>query len=386
MRQQRHRCTALGAGVFALLYTTAAAGSVVVSVHRVPSPNNGAGPNLLAAAAVLRSGEAWTVGSRASAPNAATDVLVEHLGPSGWNLSAAPSPGGSSVLAAVSGSCSRDVWAAGWHFPAGNGLTLTEHWNGTAWSIVPSPNRSGSGFLAAVTARTPTDAWAVGFWDGNNGFPEVLVEHWNGTAWTIQHAPQTPSLINQLTGVVALASNDVWAVGFGSDPESGIPEALIDHFDGTSWHLVTTPGRLNRQLNGVAATSADDVWAVGSQLHGTVTSGLVEHWNGTFWSVVPSPAAPSGSNTLTAVTARSTTEAWAVGWSDATPSSARAVVTELWTGSAWVALPAIGAGSGDSTLLGVGEGVGGQVWAVGSGNDATGTPRTLIMANCPLCA
>jgi hypothetical protein len=386
MWQRGHRIgVVIVAGTTALLLSGTAAGSAVVSFHRVPSPNHGPGPNSLAAISVLSTGQAWAVGSQASPPSAATGVLVEQLTQGGWKLSAAPEPRGPSVLGAVSGSGPRDVWAAGWHFPTGNGLTLTEHWNGTAWSIVPSPNRSGSGFLTALSARTPTDAWAVGWWDDNNGFPEVLVEHWDGTDWTIRSAPQTPNFINQLTGVVAIASNDVWAVGYGSDPESGTQQAFIDHFDGTAWQLVTSPAPFNRQLNGVAASSADDVWAVGSQSHGAVTEALVEHWNGTSWSIVPSPA-PSGSSTLTAVTAHSATEAWAVGWSQATPSSPRAVAGERWTGSAWVAIPTPVAGNGDSVLLGIGEAADGQVWAAGSSNSAAGVARTLVMANCPLCA
>jgi hypothetical protein len=46
------------------------------------------------------------------------------------------------------------------------------------------------------------------------------------------------------------------------------------------------------QLSGVAATSASNAWAVG-YTGSTSPKPLIEHWNGTAWTRVPSPGGAS---------------------------------------------------------------------------------------------
>jgi hypothetical protein len=54
---------------------------------------------------------------------------------------------------------------------------------------------------------------------------------------------------------------------------------LVEHWDGTSWSVVSSPGpNSSRNLEGIAAISASDIWAAG-------TIGI-ENWNGTSWSLV----------------------------------------------------------------------------------------------------
>jgi hypothetical protein len=376
--------------VSAIAVLLASAGSAlaiaVITLRVVPSPNVGSGPNSLAAAEVVPTGEAWAVGVHATSTTADTSTLIERSVGAGWTLVPSPSPtGGADVLAAVSGTSASDVWAAGWRFKLGNGMTLIEHFNGTAWSLVPSPNHLGSGFLAGVSAVSPSNAWAVGSYDDNNGFPNVLVEHWNGVAWKEVATPETPSLINQLTAVKAISSSNVWAVGFGLDPESGTDEALIVHWNGVSWKLVPNPDPLNRSFAGIAATAANDVWAVGSQFNSSgAPRGLIEHWNGFSWTLVPSPAPTGFDLVLSAVTALRKSEAWAVGWSNSTATSPRTATAERWDGMHWRWVSTTGLGAGDSALFGVTEDSDGQVWAAGA-QRPSGTDRTLVMANCPEC-
>ena len=71
-------------------------------------------------------------------------------------------------------------------------------------------------------------------------------------------------------GVVAVTSNDVWAVGAKDISSTGAAKPLIEHFSGTSWSRVTgatwsiivspKPG----ELVGVTALSDGTVGAVGS--------------------------------------------------------------------------------------------------------------------------
>ena len=61
------------------------------------------------------------------------------------------------------------------------------------------------------------------------------------------------------------------------------------HWDGTAWAIVTTPslGTVSL-LSGVAAIATNDVWAVGNTRVGTANQTLTMHYDGTSWSIVPS--------------------------------------------------------------------------------------------------
>jgi hypothetical protein len=98
-----------------------------------------------------------------------------------------------------------------------------------------------------------------------------------------------------------LAPNDVWAAGYYTQDVNSTRPALtlIEHFDGTSWKIVTSrnvgPNSVyqSNQFYGITAVSASDIWAFGS-FFAADGSGqqatLVEHYDGTTWRIVPSPS------------------------------------------------------------------------------------------------
>jgi hypothetical protein len=111
-------------------------------------------------------------------------------------------------------------------------LTLVEHWDGTQWSVIPSPNGStGSGvqnILTGVSGFATNDLYAVGFVNdaSTSGEPRTLVEHFDGTQWSIIPSPG-PGVAQHLNGVFARrGSRQVWAAGASStlpfDPETGL--------------------------------------------------------------------------------------------------------------------------------------------------------------------
>src|SRR5262249_20137132 len=79
-----------------------------------------------------------------------------------------------------------------------------------AWRIVASPNGTLASRLWAVVAIATNDVWAVGETDGH-----ALTEHWNGSAWSIVPAPYPTGngVQSALRAVAAASTNDVWAVG-----------------------------------------------------------------------------------------------------------------------------------------------------------------------------
>jgi hypothetical protein len=101
----------------------------------------------------------------------------------------------------------------------------------------------------------------VGRYGNHDGGPldQTLIEHWNGARWTVVPSPDPggSSQDNDLWGVAAVATGDVWAVGgVGSflDPDASSPLAL--HWDGASWTQVSVPAPTVGELLGVATEPA----------------------------------------------------------------------------------------------------------------------------------
>jgi hypothetical protein len=115
----------------------------------------------------------------------------------------------------------------------------------------------------------------------------------------------------------------VWAAGVTVDG-SGSDRPLIEHWNGASWSVaaVPDPGQIS-VLTAVTATSTTNALAVG--FSGFPTSQqLTERWNGIVWSPVSTgtDVIPEG------VAAMSVGNAWAVG-----------SVIQHWNGTAWTTAP-----------------------------------------------
>jgi hypothetical protein len=246
---------------------------------------------------------------------------------------------------------------------------------GGGWNVVPSPNTgSPNNYFSGVVAIAPDDVWAVGGYGVLGSSAQQLIEHWDGKSWSIATSP-TLAMPNELLAVTAVAANDVWAVG-GYDSGGQAP---IQHWNGSTWDVVPNPnpGTFNRFF-GVAAISTNDVWAVGITSNGGLNQTLVEHWDGTSWQVIPSPNIPNQHNQLNAVTAvpGSPNELWAVG--EAGPSA----LTLHWDGSQWNIVSSPDAGIVPK-LFSVVAISANDVWAVGwtgsnsapSRSPSTGTGR-----------
>src|SRR5438067_6126272 len=87
-------------------------------------------------------------------------------------------------LSSVSGISKDDVWAVGRHGLAnGRSRALILHWNGSSWASAAPPDVSYSEWLFAVDAVATDDVWAVG-WAAERRHNHALIEHWDGSAWT----------------------------------------------------------------------------------------------------------------------------------------------------------------------------------------------------------
>jgi len=194
--------------------------------------------------------------------------------------------------------------------------------------------------LQAVAVASPSDAWAVGTYEAS-GWAHTLIEHWNGTAWTVTVGPNPggPAANNYLHGVAATSASSAWAVG--SYRKAGAWHTLIEHWDGTRWRQVASPGKAavtpgthlpTTALSAVTALSPSDIWAVG-WFHGSTARTLTVHWNGASWRQVASPDASGNSNLLFGVAAASASSAWAVGYY--LGRLGQRTLIERWNGTSW---------------------------------------------------
>jgi hypothetical protein len=305
---------------------------------------------------------------------------------SGWTKDVSPNVSGTTWLenhlfgiAAVS---DTDVWAVGWsqepESPPYVRRPLIEHFDGNVWSIVssPAPRNDYYTVLSAVSAASANDVWAVGVTHDGTLPSKTFIQHWNGTGWSIVPSPSPDSQLNELLGVAAVSANDVWAVGFRGGTRDDTPlETLILYWDGFSWSQVASPNVIGaaNQLSAVTAISANDVWAVG-------TAGgapLSMHWDGSAWSIVP--IRPNGglrAENLVAVSGTASNDVWTVGTGRGVFSNFSAATIRHWDGVQWTEKvcrafsssnppPNYEGGGPDAYFSGVSAAASNDVWAVG---------------------
>ncbi len=304
----------------------------VVSTPAVPT--EGAA---LTAVTCVTSSDCWSVGATNPIDMGNVTPLAEQWDGSTWTVVAAPIPtgAGGGYLRSVSCLSSSDCWAAGYTTDAaGDPLDpLIEQWDGTAWSVVTAaPTGQPFTQLNAVTCASPSDCWAAGTTGPQQPtdsvffiFPTVpgdqsVIEHWDGRSWALvpSYVATSPSG-GYVAALTCVSADDCWASGSTTD-DNGLPSSsLMQHWDGSSWSVVSTPPMPGVQgiLSSLTCLSSQQCWAVGS----TGTPGgeqsynpvpVVEAWNGSAWSIEPSPNAV-GLGLLSSVACVRGDACWSVG-------------------------------------------------------------------------
>jgi len=302
----------------------------------------------------------------------------------GWSVQPAPQLGtADNTFGAVSAVTANDVWAVGNWLPdvsaANQDATLTTaaHFDGAKWTSTPTP-APGSNFSTLFSvAAVPGEAWAVGVALDASYAAHGIIEAWDGSAWQFVKTPHLDSERDILYSVTALNAHDVWAAGIQQNA-NGTFENLVEHFDGTNWHVVATPdpGAYGNQLYAITATGPNDIYAVGQRNDRDSDTPLVLHYDGHAWSVVCAPAV-SGT-VLQAVTVHDG-QVWAVGQTDNSAQQAYPVVEHLANGH-WSAQVLHNVGSSFSDITGVAVDANGMPWLVGTAYDATKGKQVPVVA------
>jgi len=227
----------------------------------VPSPNQGTSYNGLQAIAAVAPDDIWAGGVWYS--NNIGHTLIEHWDGSSWTIvpSADDGPTGNQILG-LAALAPDNIWAVGTKDdPNLVGVTyaVIQHWDGTTWTLVPN---AGGSHLAAVGGVAANDVWAVGYYyPAGSADQQALIEHWDGTAWSRLPSPAT----GRLDSLSVRAANDIWAAGSVYHSDTGT-QTLVAHWNGTTWQVVPSPNgdgpRLSR-LFGIVALTSQEVWAVG---------------------------------------------------------------------------------------------------------------------------
>jgi len=235
---------------------------------------------------------------------------------------------------------------------------------GLAWRLLdaakPSPIYNE---LHGVVAIAPDNVWAVGTL-GEELAALTLVEHWDGKSWTQVDSPSVDGFSNHLYSVAGRSANDIWAVGaHHNGTDSWLTTAM--HWDGSSWKIVPTPnaGPIS-SLNGVAIIAADDMWAVGEASTGSKGQGtraLLMHCDGKAWAITQSPANEPDS-TLSAATATSSDDVWAAGYYADKSDTVYRPLFMHWDGKAWSEVPA----SGNASIWSISASSASDIWATGN--------------------
>jgi hypothetical protein len=277
----------------------------------LPSPNPpGSDYSVLKGVAVVAPDDVWAVGAYTAYYQGSLRnyTLAMHFDGQEWSIVPTPNPSPTPDLTycgleAVAALGPNDVWAAGYKNDVGHGGVyvgthmLVLHWDGASWEVVDTPlppyyqsiwQQVSGDNIRNIVASAPDDLWFFGDWveilDPGLSYYRGLALHWDGSSMTITDTPQisgTPG--TGLEAGSALAADDIWAVGGGSDGDDA-DLSMILHWDGSSWTQVPgpTPGYFSR-LYDVVALGPNDVWASGDYFDGAYHP-LFLHWDGSSWT------------------------------------------------------------------------------------------------------
>jgi len=245
---------------------------------------------------------------------------------------AAPLPQNNIELKAVGILSANSAWAVGRTTMTPSSQAVAAHWNGTRWDKIDILGwHPGEQDLKDVVALAEDDVWAVGQYSEGPNLSRALITHWDGKEWTIFPVPGAHLDYNTLEAIAAVKADDIWAVGLSvSEGRSPRSQPLILHWDGQRWSRVPGPAHSDdvNGLNDVSIVSSQDIWAIGFH--------SVAHWDGRAWTEVYRNTENRDRGAFTGIAALSPNDVWVVGsWSRPGGCDHSRIEMIHWDGVAW---------------------------------------------------
>ncbi|TWP51897.1 hypothetical protein FKR81_13720 [Lentzea tibetensis] len=276
----------------------------------------------------------------------ATPSSASTLGRGPWTPTPAPvEKGDITAVAALDG---KTAWAVGYRLVSDDeARPIALRWNGKTWAQESELPRDS--FPQAIEVRSQSDIWTVG--DG--------VQHWDGKSWSVADFGRDPAGYFLPEGLDSVPSGQAWVVGrlVADSVKDQVP--VVYGWDGSAWAKQALPDVGKGELTSVVSLAPNDVWAAGFSATSPQTS-LVVHWDGKSWTRVASPSV-SGAHTWISALHAGPGGVWAVGGSNA--GAADRPFAARWDGRRWQA--ALTPNIADGRLRAVVSTGDGELWAVG---------------------
>ncbi len=224
------------------------------------------------------------------------------------------------------------------------------HWDGANWSTVASGTGSDL-YAISCEPNNPNNCFAAG--ETTFGFPpffffsQAIIQHWDGTSWS-----------NSVSFGFSFGGG--WRLNDLSCPSAGCyaiaDNGFIARYDPGGGNWVDDNSNTSIPLNGVSCTADDYCWAVGDRTGNT--------WNFDFrdtgWTPLSQVVVNQARQNLNAVSCADSNNCWAVGDRRGNRST-----LGLWNGTSWTPLIQNISGSQTGNLTAVHCLAGNDCWAVG---------------------
>ena len=328
-------------------------------------------------AAVVLSGTALALTAATLPAQAAT---------TGWRVNTEfHSPGNASELFSVDAVSARDAWTTGIVASNKQGTfqSVLRHWTGKGWQLITLPAKvakrwqNSSPIDAQIAASSARNIWVI------NGFAGGRYLHLSGTRWTIGSLPGGGTAGGfglQITAVKDLGPDNIWAFGAKTNLSSPTPASVPygAHFNGSRWTSQALPGK--GAITAASAVSPRNMWAVvGPGPFSAAPKPLVLHWTpASGWQrAAVQPVLPPGAN-LTSVLAEPGGTVW-IGGSVKNGAKGTTAFAAKWTPAApaWTLAHLGGASPGKWALVDMAASGQGGIWGVALATNVKGQPERM---------
>ncbi|HEY7023642.1 MAG TPA: VCBS repeat-containing protein, partial [Candidatus Limnocylindrales bacterium] len=263
---------------------------------RVSAPYNGFG--VLNAVQATNASHAWTVGSKGSYTR--WPIAAVWNGTS-WSDVAVPKPTGQlATFADLSLIDQSRFWAVGAHLVDGYLKPVAMKKRPTSWLKANPPIAANSqGGLSDVTIAPDGTVWAGGWKTDANGDARPWVTYRVGSTWQTSTLAPVPAGRGSVMDLSFRTTSDAWAAGWIETDGGGGYQPFLEHWNGTSWTVRSTPWANNRSiiLNAVDVEPTGRLVVAGMQIdinRQDITAVL----NGSTWTVTSLSAGGPGRSAM----------------------------------------------------------------------------------------